>query len=711
MKKFLIVCLAFIAGLNFARADEGMWLLKLMKQQHLADSLKRAGLKIKPEELYNENGPSLRDCIGIFGNGCTGEVVSADGLVMTNHHCGFSYVHDLSTEENDIMKNGYFSKSRAEELQSGASFTFVLGIDDVTEEVNRRADAAGLDAYDRQTAGYLGQLADSLLKVSRYKDQKGMRARLLPYFGASNYYIFYEQTYSDVRLVVNPPYNVGQFGGNSDNWMWPRQNADFAVFRIYAGADGQPAPYSKENKPLHCRKFLPISLKGYKEGDYTMIMGFPGSTSRYLTASSVATRTNTNAAVVTVGQPLLDYYKRQMDMSDKNRLALEDAYFSLGNAVKNYAGMNESVEKTGLMEIKKAEEGRFREYIRRAGKKEYEGLIEEIARQDESRADTLFDVYLYSVGIGNSQLDIPVPMVNGYVSAVRSQDTAAIRQSAAALAAACQELFGEGNKIYPFAREAASLLVPIFIKSHKLAGMPAYMKDSKACMALVDSAFTHSVYTDSERLQAALQAGDTAVLLNDPRYRVALDNMNYVATTFSNMNAGNRESVVWRNKYVRGLCEMYEHTKAPDANFTLRMTYGHVSDLVPRDAVRYDWKTTLDGMFEKESKSESDYFINEDLRQLYKKGDYGRYARKDGKMQTCFLSNNDITGGNSGSGVLNAKGELIGLAFDGNIESLSSDLRFNRKLQRCINVDIRYVLYLIDVYGGSKYVIDELDLR
>ena len=274
MKKILTICMALFTATTLARADEGMWFLKLMKQQHLEDSLRKAGLQLPPEALYSETAPSLRECIGIFGGGCTGEVVSADGLVLTNHHCGFSYVHDMSGIGHDYMKDGYFAHSRAEELRTPESltFTFVVRVVDVTDSINARAAGAGADTYTAQSQAFLRPAAEEMLKASDLKDKKGMRARIVPFFGANRFYLFYEQTYSDIRLVANPPYNVGQFGGNSDNWIWPRQNADFALFRIYADKDGQPAPYSPDNVPLRVRKYLPISLRGVNKDDYTMII-------------------------------------------------------------------------------------------------------------------------------------------------------------------------------------------------------------------------------------------------------------------------------------------------------------------------------------------------------------------------------------------------------------------------------------------------------
>ena len=719
MKKFLILLMAFVAMCPSLRADEGMWLLSLMKQQHLADSLKRAGIKLKPEQVYSETGPSLRECVGIFGGGCTGEVVSADGLVLTNHHCGFQYVHDMSSIGNDIMKDGFFAHSRSEELRTPEylTFTFVLAVEDVTKEVENQARRKGADAYDCQTEEFLKPLADSLLTTSRFRDMKGMRARLIPYFGGNEFYIFYEQTYSDIRLVANPPYNIGQFGGNSDNWMWPRHNADFAMFRIYADKDGQPAAYSPDNVPLHRSKYLPISLKGYDEGDFTMIMGFPGSTERYLTAAQVEYQMqNTNGPVAMAGNPLLALYKEVMDMSDENRLLLEESYFSLANMIKNYSGAIESVEKTHLVDEKRAEEARFRDFVRRTGQEaEYAGVIDSIAANCEARGNISYNTSLYFMtamqlhksGRGNWHAS--------WLKAIADNDLTA----ADSIAATAVASLAEAQRVPTYAqtinfdRRQAHLLIPILAKNIKGNIRPAYCNlPEKEREAFIDSMFDHTVLTDTLRLAQALQTHKAEILANDPLLRFNNENRAFAMYIVSNRNEEQDRSMAKHVRtYTRGLCKMYNNTKAPDANFTLRMTYGHVTDLIPRDGVRYDWRTVLDGMFEKESKTNSDYFINERLRTLYKTGNYGRYARKDGKLQTCFLSNNDITGGNSGSPVMNAKGELIGLAFDGNSESLCSDLKFNAALQRCINVDIRFVLFIIDTYGGASYVLDELDLR
>lgn len=713
MKKTLLFCLALVMSLAGARADEGMWLLKLMQQQHLEDSLRKAGLELPASALYSETSPSLRDCIGIFGGGCTGEVVSADGLVLTNHHCGFSYVHEMSAIGHDYMKDGYFAHSRSEELRTPASltFTFVKRITDVTKEVNAEAQKRKVDEFTKQSSGFLQPLAQKMLKKSEFAKLKGMTVRIVPYFGGNQFYVFFEQAYSDVRLVANPPYNVGQFGGNSDNWMWPRHNADFCMFRIYADKDGQPAPYSPDNVPLHVTKFLPISLKGMNEGDYTMIMGFPGTTTRYLTAAEVQLRCEgTNLPIITAGNPLLKYYKELMDQSDELRLLLEDDYMSWGNSIKNFGGMNEAVEKTHLIDEKKAEEARFRQFAAQSGKAEYRDVIDRIAALCKAYTDTIHDGTLYRIALQDQGLWMRTELVDAYAAAVKGGKAKDIDAAKAALLDFHQRMNGGVNLAID--KGKVKLLVPYFLKNHRLKAVPSFLSDGTSWETFVDRIYSSSLFTDSTKLADALARNDAEALLSDPlvqEVRAYHDYVNaYIAPA---MRAYSAQRKVLDKIYVRGLCEMYDWAKAPDANFTLRMTYGHVKDLTPRDAVHYDWRTVLDGMFEKESSTESDYFINERLRKLYEAKDFGRYAREDGKLPTCFLSNNDITGGNSGSGVLNAKGELIGLAFDGNIESLSGDLKFDNKLQRCINVDIRYVLFIIDKFGGAGYVLDELDLR
>ena len=709
MKKTFIALTMLLCAIA-ARADEGMWFLKLMQQQHLVDSLKKAGLQLPPEALYSETATSLRDCIGVFGGGCTGEVVSPEGLVFTNHHCGFSYVHDMSTKEHNYTKDGFFAHSRAEELSApNLSFTFVLKIEDVTDEVLALAKEQGVSAAKMQSQSFLEPMAEQRKDIKEFEGRKGISAEIIPFFDANRFYMIWMQKYTDVRLVASPPQNIGQFGGNTDNWMWPRHNADFAVFRIYADKDGQPADYSAENRPLATPKYLPISLAGPQKGDYTMIMGFPGSTDRYLTASQVALRTGSfNAPIVAAGYPLLDFYKKLMDQSDAMRLKIEDQHFGYGNMIKNYGGMNESVEKVHLLDDKAKEEAAFRAFAKKSGVKEYENIIDRIDSLCEATKDAVHDFNLAFMALNAGFTHLDTDCVDDYVKAVKSGDKDAIEEASKKLRKICAENCSALNA--EIDRGAIEILLPIFFKEKRIKDCPDVLSADMDFKAFARDLYVESVFTDSARLAKAIETADTTALKNDLLYRATFSFGKYANRL--RQAQGDRSAAAELNHiYVRGLCEMYGWTKAPDANFTMRMTYGHICDLKPRDAVRYDWRTVLDGMFEKESKTESDYFINEKLRKLYLAKDFGPYAREDGKLPTCFLSNNDITGGNSGSAVLNNKGELIGLAFDGNIESLSSDLKFNPQLQRCINVDVRFILFILDKFGGSKYLLDELELR
>lgn len=675
MRKLLFSLIALLT-FSAAYADEGMWLLKLMKEQHLEDSLKKAGLQISPSELYNETQPSLRDVIGRFGNGCTGEVVSSKGLVFTNNHCGFSYVHAMSSIKHNYLQEGFFAQKMSEELPvPNLTFTFVVSIVDVTAQVEAAAKKAKVDEYYRQSNLFLRPLAEKMLKANKaFAKKRGVTLRIVPYFGGNRYYSFYEQRYDDVRLVVNPPQQVAQFGFNQDNWVWPRHNADFAVFRIYADAKGQPAAYSKNNQPLECKKWLPVSLKGIGENDYTMIMGFPGRTSRYLTASQVRLRTESiNEPINLAGDAELRFMKALMDSNKDMALKYANDYMGLGNMVKNFGGMNASVRSTGLLNIKAEEEKRFRAFAAQSGKPEYVHIIDRMDSLVAAVKDTLHDYNLLRFTFG-------------------AQDFKNDRNAVAT-----------ADKAYDLGK--MKLLSGYWTKYHKLALQPEFVQKDMA--AYFDALYQNSLFADSAKLKNATAEalGNDVLATHWATYRKALSAYQPAVERYE-------KKVAELNRiYVRGLCEMYDWTKSPDANSTLRMTYGHIKGYAPRDAVRFDWKTTLSGMFEKENPADPDYVVDEKLRQHYLTKNYGQYANAEGELPTCFLSNNDITGGNSGSAVLNARGELIGLAFDGNIESLSSDLRFNPTLQRCINADIRYILFVIDTYGGSKYLIDEMEIR
>lgn len=703
MKKILLFAVAVLCSL-VARADEGMWLLKLMEQQHLADSLRKAGLQLPPSQLYSETGPSLKDVVGIFGNGCTGEVVSPDGLIFTNNHCGFSYIHAMSSVEKNYLKDGFFAKSRAEELPTpNLTFTFVLAIEDVTAQVEAEARRLGIDKYTRQSYSFTSKMNSELRKKSKYAKLKGIESTLLPFFGGNQFYIIYMQEYTDVRLVADPPLNVAQFGGNSDNWVWPRQNVDWCAFRIYADKNGQPAPYSPKNIPLKRKNYLRISSRGVQEGDYTMVMGFPGSTSRFLTSEQVALRVNsTNQPIVMAGWPVLDLYKKYMEKNDSIRLVLESTNMRLGNVVKNYDGMIKAVRNLKLIDEKRREEKRFQDFARQSGKPEYQTVVADINNLCKTYQDSIFDDNLLYATLGNIKYPASYRIMQKLLAALKANNRQDIQNSSKALLESYDKKLEDFTKDYVI--ERTLLLLPIWEKNCRLPISRSLQVGNPYEL------ISQSIFASRKKLAAFAANPSAETLTSDPIYKMIKD-IDELSEKLKGTKHFKMAVQPLEKTYVRGLEEMYNNSKAPDANFTLRMTYGHVKAMKPRDGVLYDWRTTLKGMFEKEDSTNIDYIVHPRMRQLYEARDFGRYAREDGQLPTCFISNNDITGGNSGSPVMNAKGELIGLAFDGNIEALSSDLKFDPELQRCINVDIRYVLWILDKFGESKYLFNEMEIH
>lgn len=703
MKKILLFAVAVLCSL-VARADEGMWLLKLMEQQHLADSLRKAGLQLPPSQLYSETGPSLKDVVGIFGNGCTGEVVSPDGLIFTNNHCGFSYIHAMSSVEKNYLKDGFFAKSRAEELPTpNLTFTFVLAIEDVTAQVEAEARRLGIDKYTRQSYSFTSKMNNELRKKSKYAKLKGIESTLLPFFGGNQFYIIYMQEYTDVRLVADPPLNVAQFGGNSDNWVWPRQNVDWCAFRIYADKSGQPAPYSPQNVPLKRKNYLRISSKGIQEGDYTMVMGFPGSTSRFLTSEQVALRVNSiNQPIVAAGWPVLDLYKKYMEKNDSIRLVLESTNMRLGNMVKNYDGMIKAVRNLKLIDEKRHEEKRFQDFARQSGKPEYQTVVADINKLCKTYQDSIFDDNLLYATLGNIKYPASYRIMQQLLAALKANNRQDIQNSSKDLLESYDKKLEDFTKDYVI--ERTRLLLPIWEKNCRLPISRSLQVGNPYEL------ISQSIFASRKKLETFLDNPSAETLTADPIYKMIKD-IDELSEKLEGTKHFKMAVQPLEKTYVRGLEEMYNNSKAPDANFTLRMTYGHVKAMKPRDGVLYDWRTTLKGMFEKEDSTNIDYIVHPRMRQLYEARDFGRYAREDGQLPTCFISNNDITGGNSGSPVMNAKGELIGLAFDGNIEALSSDLKFDPELQRCINVDIRYVLWILDKFGESKYLFNEMEIH
>lgn len=700
MKKIFSLFAATALSLS-AWADGGMWWLQLMEQQHLADSLKRAGLKMDTRDLL-----SLRDCVGQFGGGCTAEVISHDGLILTNNHCGYSFVHAMSTLETNYLKDGYFAKSYEEELPvPGLTFSFVVDIEDVTELVEAEAKRQKADAYTMQSRRFLNHLAEKLERKTEMKALGGVTAEIVSFYGGNSFYAIYMQRFRDVRLVVNPPLNVAQFGGDGDNWVWPRHNPDFAIFRVYATAEGKPADYSQKNTPLHRDACLPLSLKGYEEGDFSMIMGFPGRTSRYLSASQLKNEMETvYRPIVLAGEPQLEWERCQMELNDSMRLAMQDDHMGLQNTVKNFGGALKAVERTRLVEERRAVDEDLTHYGREKGDKDLASVIQKLDELYATSADTLFDFMLYHRTLGTDEEILPGELLDAYYETLRKGNINLRAQVGDTLLKYFEENISGFDRGQNASRMA--VLLPIWADNCRLES------SKNLIIASFEGIMYQSIFRSKEALKEFLRKPSIKRWIEDPVWVQHISAKTTIREKYMPcyFRIARQEAELSRT-YQRGIMDMNGWTTPPDANFTQRLTYGHVKAYSPRDAVHYDYRTFLGGMFEKESKTDPDYAVNPRVRELYDAREFGAYANKEGRMQTDFLTDNDITGGNSGSPVLNARGEIIGVAFDGNIESLSSDFKYDPQMQRCINADIRYVLWTLDTFGGSSYLLKELDLR
>ena len=709
MKKFLSALLLTVFIAPLAMADEGMWLLQLMRQQNLKDKMAEAGLQISVDEIYSPDAPSLKDAIGIFGGGCTGEVVSPNGLVLTNHHCGFKFIQQLSTVEHDYLHNGFWSNSYEEELPcEGIAFTFVKEIKDVTDEINARVDDGRLTEEASFQRNALAVIAKELFEADNIEGKEHMYPQLLPYFEGNKFYLVYYMKYTDVRLVGTPPNSIGKFGGETDNWMWPRHTGDFSVFRIYGDKDGNPAAYSKDNVPLSTPKHLSISLAGFGQNDYAMIMGFPGSTSRYLTGDEVKQRMfQENEPRIAMRDVTLNIIREEMAKSEDIAIRYANKQARISNYWKNSIGMNKAIVDNKVVETKLANEAAFKAWAEQNGNSEYAGVVEKInAWVEEANRTT----YLTTLA---TELISCVEFVqrNLYQEANMFNDPRLTQDQMNSF----YNWLHNRDYDHEIDRRIAKEVLPLYFNLTQPEERDAYLNEMYAkykgnLEKYIDDVYNNSILASKKNFDSFIKKPSTKKFEKDPAMLLRAA----VFRTYRALAAKEAELAKVINPlhktYLKGLMEMTNGPVYPDANFTMRLTYGNVKPYNPKDGVTFNYYTTLKGVMEKEDPTNSEFIVPARLKELYEAKDFGQYALPNGEMPVAFLTTNDITGGNSGSGVLNARGELIGLAFDGNWESLSGDINFDDNLQRCINVDIRYVLFVIDKFGGCKRLIDEMNI-
>ncbi len=716
MKKILSIITALTVFAGSAIADEGMWLLPLLEKMN-GKAMKELGCELTPKQIYDINNTSLKDAIVQFGGGCTGEIISSEGLLVTNHHCGYGNIQKLSGIGHDYLKDGYWAMNRGEELPcEGLTVTFLESMTDVTKiikkaEAKARKQYKGDENFEQKVVDAINETYTALIEEAE-KNNPYCEAAIPNFYNRNVYYLIVYKTYKDIRFVGAPPSSIGKFGADTDNWMWPRHTGDFSMFRVYADKDNNPAEYSAENVPLNAKNHLKISLAGVKEGDYTMIMGYPGRTTRFQTSPELKFQIEQNDIRIAARTIRQDVMLEDMLADPKVKIQYASKYSGSSNGWKKWQGMKLAFDKLDIIGRAEQEEAEFTNWVNANKKRQekYGNALKELASgveagREANNAFTKAFETVYKIELTSFGLTLKI---------LANREIKSGKDTLEAL-----------NKVYEsIAPQYADYSVSTDIKEAKallehyrdIAEPENYLKnlpEDFATMdidAFVDNLFANSAFVSAESLKAAIEEKGAGIL-EDPACAAGMSIYNECiqAQILSMQSAQDLEKA--RQLYTEGLLEWKKGEPSyPDANFTMRYTYGTVGGYSPKDAVTYNYYTTLDGVMEKEDPDNWEFVVPEKLKELWKNKDYGQYGTADGKMVTCFLSNNDITGGNSGSPIMNKRGELIGLAFDGNWESMSSDVMFEPDLQRCINVDIRYVLFIVDKFGGAGWLIDEMDI-
>jgi hypothetical protein len=709
MKKLVIALIALTYSLgNVARADEGMWLPFLIGRNY--EDMKKHGLNLTQEQIYSINKSSLKDAVISFGGFCTGEVISDKGLVLTNHHCGYDAIAGASTPEKNYLDNGFWAKSNVEEIPvPGLTATFMIRMEDVSATVLKELSAS---MTAEQRAAKIKEVTDILVKDATAGTGNHFEAFVRDFYDGNEFYLFVKETYKDVRLVGTPPQSAGKFGGDTDNWEWPRHTADFSMFRIYAGSDNKPAAFSNDNQPLKPRSSLPISLKGVKQGDYAMVFGFPGRTNRYLTSFGVEQAISLEQPkIVDVRAKKLEIMKKYMDKDVAVRLNYSSKYAQVANYWKYYIGQTKQLKANGVADKKRKLEADFLAFA--ANKAEYDNVLNDIENAFKTTNSIIYIRVYQSEFV--RQVDInalvySLKMAADFEAKGNAERAKQLRESAMEQAT---NLFAERSMNIEL--ETLSEVLKMYIrdvpmsqqvgitKSLGLTGVDAFIARVKA----------NSIFVDKARFDAFMKNYSTEKLKQDPLYILIkdLDDAFIKATTEPTVKQAQEKLARGNRLFVKGVREMQPTKKFyPNANSTMRLTYGNVLAYEPRDAVKYDFFTTLDGVMKKEDPSNPEFNIDPRMKEVWKKKDYGQYGTPDGKLVVNFLTNNDITGGNSGSPCINGNGELIGTAFDGNWEAMSGDIYFEPNIQRTIVCDIRYVLWIVDKCYGADNLIKEMKL-
>jgi hypothetical protein len=707
-KRFTLAFFLFV-GL-FVRADEGMWFLMFIDRLNHRD-MQKMGLQLTAEEIYSINNSSLKDAVVQFNGGCTAELISKDGLLLTNHHCGYDAIAELSTPEHDYLTDGFWAADRSQELKPKSLYVrFFVRMDDCTKRIMSKVS-------DNMTEAEREKIIREEIALIEKENSEGGKyvVSVRSFFQGNEFYFFVYQDYKDVRLVGTPPNSIGKFGGDTDNWEWPRHTGDFSMFRVYADASGNPADFSTTNVPLHPKHHLPINLNGVKEGDFAMIMGYPGRTNRWLPAGGIDQNVKyAYPAWVEASKTAMDAMKTYMDKDANVRLNYASKYARTANYWKNRQGMIDALTKFQTAAAKAKNEAKFDAWANKPENKAKYGTVVSTlnnfysATNDKSRHDN----YL-SILVRNSEYAGISRGLGAQLMAYAKADATKRNSMKADLTAAINEFFE--TTYGPAEMDVLINGLDLYAAkaNYELANGVANMYADGSSKNEVRAMFAMSILASKNGMLAFLEAPSEGQLSNDPLYKLSADMLAHLMKRSDELIKLTDDYNRAYRLLVAGLRESGLSTILyPDANSTLRLTYGKVSALPAdkRNDAKINNYTTLQGTINKYKPNDEEFDLPQRLIELNAKKDFGPYADKAGYMPVNFLTNNDITGGNSGSPVLNGKGELIGLAFDGNIEAMAGDVIFDQKLQKTINVDIRYVLFIIDKYAGAKHIVDEMTI-
>lgn len=717
MKKILLSVLAAALSLP-AVADEGMWLLPLLQQQKFPE-MQALGLKLQDYDIYSPDSASLKDAVVIFGGGCTGEIVSPDGLLLTNHHCGYGQIQQHSTLEHDYLTDGFWATTREQELPTpGLTVTFIDKIEDVTDYVKKELEKdTDPQSMNFLSPKYLNGLAKAKVGEKFLQDNPGTEVEIKAFYGGNVYYMFTKKIYSDIRLVGAPPSSVGKFGADTDNWMWPRHTGDFSVFRVYADANGNPAEYSESNVPLRPKRWFKISVKGVEEDDYAMMMGFPGRTNKYYTSWEVAERRDIDNTVrINIRNLRQEVMLDEMLKDPSVRIQYASKYAGSTNAYKNAIGSNWAIKKRNFEQVKKEEQDRLIAWAQKNNESSYPEALLTLEQIVSDRKDLRFRSWMLDEAILRGIEFTKVPTeVQSVSDALKGKDRNE-QQKQIRLLDMAYHRFADKDYAPEVDKKIAKVMLKEYRRLVPAKSQPAYFslidKKFKGDVdRFVDYLFDKSIYGSEENFDKFKTRPSVKALEQDPMILFAKS----VQEEKANLNAALADFdsgyALAYKEYVKGLLAMYQDkANFPDANFSLRLTYGQVKGYRPKDAVYYNCQTTLDGVMEKEDSTNWEFVVPSRLKALYEAKDFGRYQMPDGRMPVAFSATTHTTGGNSGSPVLNANGELIGINFDRNWEGVGGDIQYLPDYQRSIIVDIRYVLFLIDKYAGAGYLLEEMDL-